>query len=96
MSPYQTYFRYFKRERKAIHPRIHSIGKSFRRKSFKKILFKKITKIGNRTLYDLFSPHETKDGVTPSPFDRLKYKIKLRSVPRTKLERKAPYKHDIN
>jgi len=60
------------------------------------MFFKKLIKSSNKTFYDLFIPHQTEDDIPNQSTFKIKYKIKLRAVPNTKLARKAPYKHSID
>ena len=96
-SQKKTYFKYFNYRRQVMRPQIKT-----RRRSLKKIFFKKINKMNNKTLYNVFtSPKNTNydaDDIKVNTLTsyRLKYKIRLRYVRNTKLARKAPYKHDIN
>jgi hypothetical protein len=95
-SPDKTYFKYLTYKRKAIHPRFKIRRTFFKRRSFKKMFFKKLIKSSNKTFYDLFIPHQTEDDIPNQSTFKIKYKIKLRAVPNTKLARKAPYKHSID
>ena len=58
--------------------------------------------MNSKTLYNVFTSskninYDTDDTKVSSLTSyRLKYKIRLKSVPNTKLARKAPYKHGIN
>ena len=58
--------------------------------------------MNSKTLYNVFTPSKKTDDVEDDTkintvvSYRLKYKIRLRSVPNSKLARKAPYKHSID